>query len=399
MVREAFTILRYFDGCNPIIPDHHIGKSLFNIIVDFLRTYGLSFTHRIEVQGLRYRIEARIMRPVFMKWLAGKRELILKIKAFVRREKGQAIMYWRNAVLRAGLWISRIAKATRSALTRIIKNLTGASSSGYPYYRHSLPVRIMHWSNVVLLATLLLSGLNIFDAHPALYWGKSSYSGVPPVFELRGKENDEGEISGITSILGHEFNTTGFLGASKNSEGELEERGFPSWLTIPDHQWLSMARRWHFFIAWLLVVNGIAFLTYSIVSRHLQHDLVPTKQDWRSIGRTIIDHLLFRHPTGEAAKSYNVLQKCAYLVVIFFLLPLMIMMGLGMSPALDALFHGWVDIFFGRQSIRTIHFIVAWALVLFVIIHVFMVIVTGFWNNVCSMITGYYRIESEADHE
>ena len=258
----------------------------------------------------------------------------------------------------------------------------------------------MHWSNVVLLAALLMSGLNIFDAHPALYWGKQSYNGAPPVLELRGVEDDEGDISrGVTRILGHEFNTTGFLGASRDSEGELTERSFPSWLTIPDNRWLSMARRWHFSIAWLFVINGIAFLTYSIVSRHLHRDLVPTRQDWRSIGRTIIDHLLFRHPRGEAAKNYNVLQKCAYLAVIFFLLPLMIMMGLGMSPAMNALSSGWVDIFSGRQSIRTIHFIVAWALVLFLFIHVFMVIITGFWNNVRSMITGYYRVKSEADHE
>ncbi len=112
-----------------------------------------------------------------------------------------------------------------------------------------------------------------------------------------------------------------------------------------------------------------------------------------------MDHLRFRHPMGEAAKRYNVLQKFAYLAVIFFLLPLMILMGLGMSPALDTVLPGWVDIFFGRQSIRTIHFFVALALVVFVLIHVFEVIVTGFWNNFRSMITGYYQVESEADHE
>ena len=179
----------------------------------------------------------------------------------------------------------------------------------------------------------------------------------------------------------------------------LEIRGFPYWLTIPGLQWLAMARRWHFFFAWLLVVNGIAFVTYSILSRHLHRDLVPTGQDWRSIGRSIFDHLRFRHATGEAAKHYNVLQKFAYLAVIFFLLPLMILMGLGMSPALDALSPGWVDIFFGRQFIRTIHFVIAWALVLFVIVHVFEVIVTGFWNNLRSMITGYYRVGSEVDYE
>jgi thiosulfate reductase cytochrome b subunit len=260
-------------------------------------------------------------------------------------------------------------------------------------------LRIMHWCNVVFLATLLMSGLNIFNALPALYWGKSSYRGVPPIVEIRGQENDDEEISGVTRIFGHEFDTTGFLGASKNSAGDLTERGFPPWLTLPDRQWLSMARRWHFFFAWLFLANGITFVTYAVASRHLFRDLVPTGQDLRSIGRTIIEHLRFRHPKGEAARNYNVLQKCAYLAVIFFLLPLMILMGLGMSPALNALPSGWVDIFSGRQSVRTLHFIIAWALVLFVMIHVFMVIVSGFWNNVRSMITGYYRIESEADHE
>ncbi len=308
------------------------------------------------------------------------------------------IQRWGNAVLLAALFMKRIGGIVSGRLRTLWENLSRSGATGYPYYRHPLPVRMMHWSNVVLLAILLMSGLNIFNAHPALYWGKSSYSGVPPFLELRGIETDEGEDHGVTRIFSHEFGTTGFLGASRNAEGELGERGFPSWLTIPDWQWLAMARRWHLSFAWLLVVNGIAFVIYSFASRHLHRDLLPTRQDWRSIGRTIIDHMRFRHPTGEAAKRYNVLQKCAYLGVIFFLLPLMVLMGLGMSPALDALSPGWVDLFFGRQSIRTIHFVVAWALVLFMVIHVFMVIVSGFWNNLRSMITGTYRIESEADH-
>ena len=312
--------------------------------------------------------------------------------SYCRRLLSVLMLRLRNAASRAVLLAT-------DWLRELWRKLSRAASGGYPYYRHSLPVRIMHWCNVVFLATLLMSGLNIFDAHPALYWGKQSYNGAPAVLELRSVEDDEGDISGgVTRILGHEFNTTGFLGASTNSEGELTGRSFPSWLTIPDNRWLSMARRWHFFIAWLFVVNGVAFVTYAIVSRHLLRDLIPTKHDLRSTGRTIIDHLLFRHPKGEAAKNYNVLQKCAYLAVIFFLLPLMIMMGLGMSPAMDALSPGWVDIFFGRQAVRTIHFIVAGALVLFVFIHVSMVIITGFWNNLRSMITGYYRVESEAGH-
>ncbi len=299
-------------------------------------------------------------------------------------------------ILRAGHMAKRINKAIGGWLRKI---LSRSVSRGYLYYRHPLPVRIMHWCNAICLVILLMSGLNIFNAHPALYWGKSSYRGVPPIVELRGQEDDNGEISGVTRIFGHDFTTTGFLGASREPSGELTEHGFPSWITIPAYQWLAMARHWHFFSAWLLVINGVTFVTYSTVSRHLHHDLLPTGQDWHSIGRSIIDHLHLRHPTGEAAKHYNVLQKCTYLIVIFFLLPLMILMGLGMSPALDALYPGWVDVFFGRQSIRTIHFVVAWTLMLFVVVHVFMVIISGVWNNLRSMITGYYRIESEADHE
>jgi len=269
---------------------------------------------------------------------------------------------------------------------------------GYLHYRHSLLVRLTHWINALLLVILLMSGLNIFNAHSALYWGKQSYSGAPPILLMTSRENRQGELLGVTRIFGHEFNTTGILGAS-NDVGVMTERGFPSWLTIPGTRWLAMGRRWHFFFAWLLLVNGVIFLSYSLASRHLQRDLLTTRQDWRSIGASIVDHLLLRRTKGEAAKSYNILQKLAYLAAIFLLLPLVVLMGLGMSPALDALIPGWVGIFGGRQSVRTIHFVIAGALVLFTTVHVFEVVVNGFWNNLRSMITGYFEVESETDHE
>ena len=58
-------------------------------------------------------------------------------------------------------------------------------------------------------------------------------------------------------------------------------------------RWLAMARRWHFFFAWLLVVNGVAFVVYTIGSSHFVSDLLPTGRDVRSTGRSIIDHLRF----------------------------------------------------------------------------------------------------------
>jgi thiosulfate reductase cytochrome b subunit len=269
----------------------------------------------------------------------------------------------------------------------------------YLYYRHTLPVRVMHWINVIALTILLMSGLNIFSAHPALYWGKSSYTGRPPLLEITAREDADGNPIGLTRIFGHEFVTTGLLGASAGPDGDLVPRAFPTWLTIPDSRWLSMARRWHLFFAWIFVINGLCYIAYSIAARHLARDLAPSRADWRSIGQSVIDHLRFKHPTGEAAKRYNVLQKLAYLAVIFVLLPLVILMGFAMSPWLDSLGSGWVDVFGGRQSARTIHFIVAWLLVAFVLIHVFEVIVSGFWNHLRSMITGRYRVVVEAADE
>jgi thiosulfate reductase cytochrome b subunit len=276
-------------------------------------------------------------------------------------------------------------------------------SSLEPYfiYRHKLPIRIMHWINVLCFTVLLMSGLNIFNSHAALNLGKSSYNGYAPILEMKSIQNSNGELVGITNIFGYQFDTTGVLGASMGPEGKLIKRGFPSWITIPGPKWLAMARQWHFFFAWLFVINGLCYVTYSLFSKHLQRDLLTTKSDRASIWQSIKDHARFKHPSGEAAIPYNVLQKFAYLSVIFILLPLVILMGFAMSPFLDSLIPGWVDIFGGRQTARTIHFIVAWLLVTFVFIHVFEVIITGVWNNLRSMITGQYQIKThiESSHK
>jgi len=273
------------------------------------------------------------------------------------------------------------------------------SATSTLYYRHTLAIRLMHWINVIAFSLLLMSGLQIFNAHPALNWGKSSYNGQPALLQMEAQQDTQGQLVGVTRMFGYQFNTTGVLGVSADANGRLSARGFPPWITVPGPQWLAMARRWHFFFAWLLVINGVSYLLYSLASRHLARDLTPTRRDWRSIGQSIKDHLRLRHPRGENAKRYNILQKLAYLGVIFGLFPLVIVAGLAMSPGLNSLLPGWVDIFGGRQSARTLHFIAAWALVAFVFIHGFEVIVSGLWNNLRSMITGRYRVPAqEADH-
>ena len=262
----------------------------------------------------------------------------------------------------------------------------------YRYPRHALYVRICHWINVVAVTLLLASGLQIFNAHPSLYWGKSSYTGAPALLTMRSATARDGTRMGVTTVLGRDFETTGVLGLSVDN-GVQTARGFPSWMTVPGPRWLAMGRRWHFFLAWVFVVNGLVYLALAIRSRHVSRELVPDRGDWRTLGRSIVDHLRFKHPRGEAAKRYNVLQKLAYLAVIFVLLPMVVLMGLAMSPAMNAFWPGWVDLFGGRQSARTLHFVAAWLLVLFALVHVFQVIVSGFWNNLRSMITGRYEIE------
>jgi thiosulfate reductase cytochrome b subunit len=264
------------------------------------------------------------------------------------------------------------------------------------FYRHRLPVRVMHWINVVCLTILLMSGLNIFNAHPALYWGQES-TFASPWLSFHGRDTPNGPI-GVTKIGSKEFDTTGVLGLS-NVNGAPTGRAFPSWATIPSGQWLAMGRHWHFFFAWIFVVNGLAYLLYTLFSRHLVRDLVPTRDELRHIGRSIRDHLLFRHPAGAAAKRYNVLQNLAYLVVIFGLLPLVVFAGMAMSPRIDTVYTGWVELLGGRQSARSLHFLAAFGLLLFVLIHVFEVLVSGVWNQLRSMITGWYMVPEDHARE
>jgi len=271
-----------------------------------------------------------------------------------------------------------------------------ASPPPQRFYRHRLPVRVMHWINVVCLTILLMSGLTIFNAHPALYWGQQS-TFDKPLFTVIAVQGANGAPVGVTRIAGHQFTTDGVLGNSRvGDDAKPTVRAFPSWATIPGPQWLSMGRHWHFFFAWLFVINGIAYVLYAIFTGHLNRDLLPTRTELRNIGRSIKDHLLFRHPTGEAAKRYNVLQNLAYLVVIFGLLPLVIVAGMAMSPRLDAVFPGWIDLLGGRQSARTLHFLAATGLLLFVLVHVFEVLISGAWNQIRSMVTGYYTLPRAA---
>lgn len=257
--------------------------------------------------------------------------------------------------------------------------------------RHGIVTRLTHWLNVVFLAALLMSGLQIFNAHPALYWGEVSTFADPWI--AMKKEEIGGEARGITTIGSARFDTTGLLGWS-GKEGMREQRGFPAWATIPSWRDLAAGRRWHFFFAWVFVANGLLYLLWSLLSGHLRRDLLPTRDQLRPghIAHEIAGHARLRFPR---TRNYNVIQKLTYLSVILVLLPLMLLTGLCMSPGFNATAPWLTDLFGGRQSARTIHFLSASLIVLFVVVHLVLVVLSGLWNNLRSMITGRYAAEVE----
>ncbi|MFK5595679.1 cytochrome b/b6 domain-containing protein [Methylobacterium sp. HMF5984] len=261
-------------------------------------------------------------------------------------------------------------------------------------FRHPAVIRVTHWVNAVCLLVLLMSGLQIFNAHPALYWGKASTFNAPLV-SMSSTEDDPPK--GVTTVLGHSFDTTGWLGSSAGADGQAADRGFPAWLTLPSDQDLTGGRSWHFFFAWAFVLNGLAYLLYGLISGQLRFRVIPSRDQVRHFGASVREHLTLRFPQGDEAKRYNVIQKLTYLVVLFVLLPVQVLAGLAMSPAMDAAFPFLLALFDGRQSARTVHFVVAALLVLFVVVHVALVVLSGFWNNMRGMLTGWFVIERKVE--
>ncbi|MEP7222696.1 MAG: cytochrome b/b6 domain-containing protein [Novosphingobium sp.] len=233
-------------------------------------------------------------------------------------------------------------------------------SDGALVKRHRLSTRIWHWTNVITLCIMMMSGLMILNAHPRLYWGKF------------GANPDHAWL-----VLGDEGGAP-----------------FPGWITIPSHYSPADARIWHFAFAWVLALGLAVYLLRSLFNGHVRRDLHITRREWSPghLWHDIKEHAALRFPTGEAALRYNVLQKLAYCGVLFGLLPLIILTGLAMSPALNAALPFLTEIFGGRQSARSLHFLCMCGLIAFFIVHMAMVLLAGPINEVRSMITGKYRL-------
>lgn len=274
---------------------------------------------------------------------------------------------------------------------------TPPSRLGEVIYRHTVLVRITHWINALTIFVMIGTGLNIFNAHPRLYWGSKGSDADPTVgawLSILPFNTPHGP-RGMTQVASLRLDTTGVLGLSK-SHGQVSGRAWPEWITLPSFTDLADARHWHFLFAWLLVFNGALYLAWSLWIRHVQRDLIPTGADLKSIPQSIWDHVRFKHPTGEEAKRYNVLQRLAYLGLIV-LATMMVLSGLCLSPGFNAVLTPLLDLMGGRQSARSIHFICMSLIVLFILVHVAEVVIAGPLNEIGSMITGRYRVPPPHD--
>lgn len=243
-----------------------------------------------------------------------------------------------------------------------VEALAAAPAARRIVYRHRLPTRLWHWVNAIAVIVMLMSGLMILNAHPRLYWGQ----------------------------YGANFDHAWL---------DLGRRPFPGWATIPSSYNLAAARIWHFAFAWVLVISFIAFLLASLWSRHVQRDLAPSPGELapKHVWQAIKEHSRLRFPAGDAALRYNILQKISYVAVIFIFLPLMVLTGLTMSPSMDAAWPWLNDLFGGRQSARSIHFLVAALILAFIVVHLVMVVLAGPVNEIWSMISGRFRVRPESN--
>jgi thiosulfate reductase cytochrome b subunit len=230
--------------------------------------------------------------------------------------------------------------------------------------RHPAFVRITHWFSALAFFALLVSGLEIVLSHPRFYWGETGNVNTGVLFKI--------PVPSSRALV-----PTGY--------------GY----VLPDQN--GWSRALHFQSAWLILIVGLVYFGLGLANGHFRRTLLPARSDLslRSLGSSIADHLRFKRPGEEEAWSYNVLQRLSYLVVLFVAFPLIIWTGLAMSPSFTSAFPRSVTLLGGRQSARTLHFLLTIFLTLFLLVHVFMVFFAGFRKRMGAMITGRVPREKE----
>jgi thiosulfate reductase cytochrome b subunit len=245
---------------------------------------------------------------------------------------------------------------------------------GVKLLRHKNWVKISHWIVTASFMALLFSGFVIFMCHPRLYWGEVGNDLTPAILEL--------PVSRNYKHGGWEKQVAFFPGTANSPVSA--NRTFE---TYNENGW---GRSLHFLIAWVFIVTGLIYVMTGIFSGHLRKNLVPKTNELTApvIREDLVNHLKMKIPPATKGPHYGPLQKSTYLFVIFFLLPVIVMTGLTMSPAISAAYPFLPTMFFGAQSARTIHFFASALLVLFVVIHVIMIIKSGFVKQMRAMTIG-----------
>jgi thiosulfate reductase cytochrome b subunit len=254
--------------------------------------------------------------------------------------------------------------------------------------RHALATRLWHWVNALTLLVLLMSGLMIFNAHPRLYWGQYGAN-----MDRAWLQIGTTATTGFVEVAGRRVDTTGVLGRWTGKDGSPQTRAFPWWATIPSGYNLALARRWHLAFALVFAFGLLAFLVASLVNRHIVRDLRIRRSDLApaTLWHDVKEHLRLRFHDPDDPAAYNVLQKLSYVAVIFGLIPLAIFTGLAMSPGMDAAWPWLTELFGGRQSARSLHFLAAFGLLGFVLVHLLLVLLSGPVDAVRGMVTGRVR--------
>ena len=261
-------------------------------------------------------------------------------------------------------------------------------------YRHNRVTRLTHWVNVLALPILLMSGLQIFNAHPHLYWGHRSDPGTALL--SISSSGAPGDARGYVELFGQRIETTGLLGIQHTDTG-IVHQAFPGWLTIPGYFWLAGGRHWHFFFGWVFFFNGMLYVIYNLLNGHMRKFFL-TPRDAAKIPAMALYYLRLRKDSPQVGE-YNPMQKIAYTGVFLLLTPVIMLSGMAMSPQLNQAFNWLPAMFGGRQAARTIHFLLTFAFAGFVFGHVFMVLTTGVFNNMRSMISGWYKEKVPAPAE
>jgi thiosulfate reductase cytochrome b subunit len=223
--------------------------------------------------------------------------------------------------------------------------------------RHALTVRVTHWLTVIAFVALLVTGCEIIVSHPRFYWGETGTDQMRPLFTIPIPASRDMVPTGYHTVM-------------------PDENGWSRYL--------------HFEAAWLLVFTALLYGLYGLFTGHFFRNILPERgsRNWRSFRQVIAKYRHRAPPDPGEAHSYNVVQRAAYLVVIFVVFPLIIWTGLAMSPSFTGAFPSSVILLGGRQSARTLHFFLTGLLVLFLVVHVTMIALAGFWSRMRAMITG-----------